>query len=537
MVNRNGTVIQWNSENLPVSISQDSGDASSFSYAPDQHRYYQAALIAGVSETTVYAGGYEAWTRAGVTTFRHHLTAYGREVAEVDLTNSGSSVVEKVSYVLTDHLGSVDDVQGSTSAAGGRKPGAAVITNASGTPVADMSFSAWGGRREPGTWEAPVSVAETQTDHNADRYGFTHQEMLDDVQGSTSVAGGRKPGATNVNLIHMNGRVYDPTLGRFLSVDPIFEFPTNTQSLNPYSYVLNNPLSMTDPTGYAPSCVTNKDGSTTCTGNVIVTGTHIAQQVSATVSAKGGPVSFSGPLAGPGGHSLMLGDTTMTATAGVNGSNGVQNSNQGPSTSLGLSTSSSQGNNTSPALSSTVTSSNSTTSGNNTSTVEGTATNEEQEAQLMQKTWKDLPGAIKFWEKENSAQDLAQYAKDKLIIMRGFVQGETAATCATGCEPGLVSPNDPHTILLYTGAALAAGYTQEGGNRGTMFIVAHEFEHTTLRNQEMFSEYERQHPNLDAYTLGQEERNPAIHDSLPWENDANEFGREILEAYNLTHPP
>ncbi|HEX5339860.1 MAG TPA: RHS repeat-associated core domain-containing protein [Gammaproteobacteria bacterium] len=74
---------------------------------------------------------------------------------------------------------------------------------------------------------------------NADRYGFTHQEMLD-----------------NVGIIHMNGRIYDPNLGRFLSVDPVFEFPTNTQSLNPYSYVLNNPLSLTDPTGY-----TATDGS------------------------------------------------------------------------------------------------------------------------------------------------------------------------------------------------------------------------------------------------------------------------------------
>lgn len=49
----------------------------------------------------------------------------------------------------------------------------------------------------------------------------------------------------------MNGRVYDPTLGRFLSVDPVFQFPTNAQSLNPYSYVLNNPLSLTDPSGYS----------------------------------------------------------------------------------------------------------------------------------------------------------------------------------------------------------------------------------------------------------------------------------------------
>ncbi|MDE2069900.1 MAG: hypothetical protein KGJ04_01375 [Gammaproteobacteria bacterium] len=63
----------------------------------------------------------------------------------------------------------------------------------------------------------------------------------------------------NVGIVHMNGRIHDPNLGRFLSVDPVFEFPTNTQSLNPYSYVLNNPLSMTDPTGYVvDSCGTDK---------------------------------------------------------------------------------------------------------------------------------------------------------------------------------------------------------------------------------------------------------------------------------------
>jgi hypothetical protein len=48
----------------------------------------------------------------------------------------------------------------------------------------------------------------------------------------------------------MNGRVYDPAVGRFLSVDPVFQFPENTQSLNPYTYVLNSPLSFTDPTGF-----------------------------------------------------------------------------------------------------------------------------------------------------------------------------------------------------------------------------------------------------------------------------------------------
>jgi len=52
------------------------------------------------------------------------------------------------------------------------------------------------------------------------------------------------------DLIHMNGRVYDYNLGRFLSVDPFIQAPSNSQSLNPYSYIMNNPLSGIDPTGY-----------------------------------------------------------------------------------------------------------------------------------------------------------------------------------------------------------------------------------------------------------------------------------------------
>jgi len=48
----------------------------------------------------------------------------------------------------------------------------------------------------------------------------------------------------------MNGRIYDGRLGRFLQADPHIQEPNNSQSLNRYSYVINNPLSYTDPTGY-----------------------------------------------------------------------------------------------------------------------------------------------------------------------------------------------------------------------------------------------------------------------------------------------
>ena len=52
-----------------------------------------------------------------------------------------------------------------------------------------------------------------------------------------------------VGLIHMNGRLYDPALHRFLQPDNYVQDPFNTQNFNRYGYVLNNPLLYTDPTG------------------------------------------------------------------------------------------------------------------------------------------------------------------------------------------------------------------------------------------------------------------------------------------------
>jgi RHS repeat-associated protein len=63
--------------------------------------------------------------------------------------------------------------------------------------------------------------------------GYTGHEQLD-----------------NLNLVHMNGRVYDPLIARFLSADPIIQDPYHSQSFNRYSYIWNNPLNGTDPTGF-----------------------------------------------------------------------------------------------------------------------------------------------------------------------------------------------------------------------------------------------------------------------------------------------
>lgn len=51
------------------------------------------------------------------------------------------------------------------------------------------------------------------------------------------------------NLINMNGRVYDPVLGRFLNPDKYVQEGDNSQNYNSYSYCLNNPLKYADPSG------------------------------------------------------------------------------------------------------------------------------------------------------------------------------------------------------------------------------------------------------------------------------------------------
>ena len=104
-----------------------------------------------------------------------------------------------------------------------------MVTNASGTVAKSYSFDPWGAPRNAATW---VSDLSEWPGYQGDR-GFTGHEML-----------------ASLELVHMNARIYDPALGRFLSADPIIQAEGDLQNYNRYSYVLNNPLKYTDPSGH-----------------------------------------------------------------------------------------------------------------------------------------------------------------------------------------------------------------------------------------------------------------------------------------------
>jgi RHS repeat-associated protein len=54
----------------------------------------------------------------------------------------------------------------------------------------------------------------------------------------------------STGLYYYNARYYDPEIGRFISADSIGQSLPNPQSLNRYTYVFNNPLKYTNPTGH-----------------------------------------------------------------------------------------------------------------------------------------------------------------------------------------------------------------------------------------------------------------------------------------------
>ena len=118
---------------------------------------------------------------------------------------------ETTHYLHQDHLGSTD-----------------IVTDATGGIVERLSYDPHGLRRASDWQDATGAIASSCTTR-----GFTGHEHLDSLK-----------------LVHMNGRVYDPVIGRFLSTDPAYQNLAGSQALNRYAYVLNNPLSYTDPTGY-----------------------------------------------------------------------------------------------------------------------------------------------------------------------------------------------------------------------------------------------------------------------------------------------
>lgn len=195
-----------------VSYIRSGADSQSILYGPSQQRKKTVTVVDGITETKYYCGGlYEEVQNGSEIKKISYIFADGESIAIFEQSTVNG---DKLLYLHKDHLGSVQ-----------------ALTNESGVLVQELSYDAWGKRRNPIDWEYynSISAANSWTP-----WGFTGHEHMD-----------------MFDIINMNGRMYDPELGRFLSPDPLAQAPDYTQGLNRYIYCLNNPLSLYDPTGYS----------------------------------------------------------------------------------------------------------------------------------------------------------------------------------------------------------------------------------------------------------------------------------------------
>ncbi|MFA6922989.1 MAG: RHS repeat-associated core domain-containing protein [Bacteroidales bacterium] len=207
--------INYNSFNKITDITQgiQGGNYNKmyFNYGPNQSRkkvetYLNTTLI----KTKYYSLGYEKEVTAGSGSTREWYYIDGADgLAAIFIQDNGTNGA--MHYALQDNLGSIT-----------------ALVNESGTKEEEYSYDAWGRRRNVSDW----TYANVPTPSLINR-GYTGHEHMD-----------------NFGLINMNGRLYDPLVGRMLSVDPFVADATSSQAYNRYSYSNNNPLTYMDPSGY-----------------------------------------------------------------------------------------------------------------------------------------------------------------------------------------------------------------------------------------------------------------------------------------------
>ena len=214
MVSGAGRTAVWTGFDRPGTIA-DAATSTSFQYGPDRGLVRRTRTQGAVTVATTYVGElFEAVAQTGAATRRVHHIFAGPERIAVYTDDGAPSSSPTLHYLHRDHLGSVD-----------------AVTDASGAVVERLSYDAFGKRRTASgddAWTDPaLAIAGSATAR-----GFGGYAHLDEF-----------------GLVDMDGRLYDPVLGRFLSAAPFrfVRFPDAARDLNPYSYAGNNPVSPAGP--------------------------------------------------------------------------------------------------------------------------------------------------------------------------------------------------------------------------------------------------------------------------------------------------
>ena len=279
-------VFKYTTFDKPYQITKGK-HTTKFAYGVDRNRYWREDKDKnGVVTTTLYVGGVERISKSNSSTIKWKRYIGPAIYTVTTDQRDNQKDLEKL-FVYKDHLGSTD-----------------VLTDENAKVIQSMSFDPWGQRRNAETWSAFSEAQLIDFDHEQSTKGFTGHEHLDEV-----------------GIIHMNGRIYDPRLGRFLQADPHIQAANDTQMLNRYSYVRNNPLNATDPSGYFLSLLVGialKLGGAKLITAVVVTGIAAALEA-AYAGASLGDALKAGVIAGLSAYAFSQIGQHFSDAAATNG--------------------------------------------------------------------------------------------------------------------------------------------------------------------------------------------------------------------------
>ena len=268
--------IQYNSFGKIKSVTSGS-DTYSLYYDTDKNR---AISVLPGNVRTYYPNEYCEERIDGVgSEFVSYVFALGKAIAIVK-KSAGQQGRLTVLYLHHDHLGSIQ-----------------AYTDESGKLCQELSYDAWGARRNPDTWQVYDVMSAANALQNRGFGGHEHVDLFE--------------------LINMGGRMYDPFVGRFVSADPIVQSPDLSQSLNRYAYCANNPLSLIDPSGYSWLCKNWKMLTAAVVGiavSVVTAGTASGPTVAILAGAAGGAA---GALTGSLLNGANIGQIAKTTFTGA----------------------------------------------------------------------------------------------------------------------------------------------------------------------------------------------------------------------------
>jgi len=213
---RASQTVSYNVFKSPVQIEEAGVDKISFTYNDGNDR--SSMFYGNLDNNKLLRTYHKHYSADGTMEVKHNTTTGEIEfVTYIGGDGYSAPVVLKSDGNAQNYLYLHRDYQGSIVA----------ISDQSGTVVEKRLFDAWGSIVKVQDAAGNILAGLTVLDR-----GYTGHEHLQ-----------------SIGIIHMNGRLYDPKLHRFLQPDNYIQEPYNTQNYNKYAYVLNNPLKYTDPSG------------------------------------------------------------------------------------------------------------------------------------------------------------------------------------------------------------------------------------------------------------------------------------------------